>query len=57
MTHFDLVTADGELWRDIIAAEMDELNIKEAYLLTADEFKYLKDRADAYDRDRKEAEK
>ena len=54
MTHFDLITADGELWRDVIAAEMSELNIKEAYLLTAEEFKYLKDKADAYDKEHRE---
>lgn len=54
MTHFDLVAADGELWRDIIAQEMAELNIKEAYLLTVEEFKNLKDKADAYDRESKE---
>ena len=46
MTHFDLVTTDGELWRDLIAHEMAELNIKEAYLLTAEEYKFLKDKAD-----------
>ena len=54
MTHFDLITADGELWRDLIAAEMDDLNIKEAYLLTAEEFKYLKDKADAFDKEHQE---
>jgi hypothetical protein len=49
MVHFDLVTADGELWRAVIANEMDELNIKEAYLLTAEEYGLLKGKADAYD--------
>ena len=37
MTHFDLITASGELWRDLIASEMESENIKEAWLLRRDE--------------------
>lgn len=37
MTHFDLITASGEIWRDLIANEMEELNLKEAWLLRRDE--------------------
>ena len=41
MTHFDLITADGEIWRDLIVQELEELHIKDAYLLRPDEFKFL----------------
>lgn len=37
MIHFDLITASGEIWRDVIANEMESENIKEAWLLRRDE--------------------
>ena len=37
MTHFDLITASGEIWRDVIANEMESMNIKEAWLIRRDE--------------------
>lgn len=37
MTHFDLITASGEIWRDLIAQEMEQENIKEAWLIRRDE--------------------
>ena len=37
MTHFDLITASGELWRDLIANEMESENIKEAWVLRREE--------------------
>ena len=37
MTHFDLITTSGEIWRDVIANEMESMNIQEAWLLRRDE--------------------
>ena len=48
MTHFDLIeNGKGSLWRDLIEAELEDLKLKECYLLSAEEFKVLKKRADA----------
>ena len=37
MTHFDLITASGELWRDLIDNEMESENIQEAWVLRREE--------------------
>ena len=37
MTHFDLITASGEIWRDVIANVMESENINEAWLIRRDE--------------------
>lgn len=37
MTHFDLITTSGEIWRDVIANEMESMNLQEAWLLRRDE--------------------
>lgn len=58
MTHFDLVeNGKGSLWRDLIEAELEDLKLKECYLLSAEEFKFLKERADAAADDAKKIER
>lgn len=58
MTHFDLVeNGNGSLWRDLIEAELEDLKLKECYLLSAEEFKFLKDRADAAAEEAKKIER
>lgn len=58
MTHFDLVeNGKGSLWRDLIEAELEDLKLKECYLLSDEEFRFLKERADAAAEDSKKIER
>lgn len=58
MPHFDLVeNGKGSLWRDLIEAELEDLKLKECYLLSAEEFKFLKERADSSAEEAKKIER